>query len=418
MLKNNVISEPTEIANSFNNYFLSIACELHGKMNQYGKDYTHYLKNSNEYSFFMNPTDQNEIINIINKLNINKSTGPHSIPNNILNLIKFNIAEPLSEIVNLSFANGIYIENLKLSKTIPIFKDKGSNLECDNYRPISLLSNINKIIEKLMHTSLYKFLNIHNCYDSQFGFRESHSTNHALISFTEDIRNALDNKKFVGRVFIDLQKAVDTVDHKILLSKLNHYGIRGTSNEWYNSYLTNRKQYVSTNGFKSDEKVMSFGVPQGSVLGPLLFLIYINDIHIALKYCKTRLFADDTNLLINNKSLKQLQKHLNLDLRNLCNWLKANKISLNASKTELVIFRCPNKHINHNLKIKIDGKRLIPSKFIKYLGILIDSHLNWEYQSELLASKLSRAIGMLAKMRHKYAKIHYVIYILEYFHQY
>ena len=112
---------------------------MQGKIYQYGKDYTHYLKNSNEYSFFMNPTDQNEIINIINKLNINKSTGPHSIPNNILNLIKFNIAEPLSEIVNLSFANGIYIEKLKLSKTIPICKDKGSNLECDNYRPCQIL---------------------------------------------------------------------------------------------------------------------------------------------------------------------------------------------------------------------------------------------------------------------------------------
>ena len=149
---------------------------------------------------------------------------------------------------------------------------------------------------------------------------------------------------------------------------------------------------------------MNFGVPQGSVLGPLLFLIYINDIHIALKYCKTRLFADDTSLLIKNKSLKQLQKHLNLDLRNLCNWQKANKISLNARKTELLIFRHPNKHINYNFKIKIDGKRLIPSKFVKYLGILIDSHLNWEYQTDLLASKLSRAIGILSKIRHYVCK--------------
>ena len=291
-----------------------------------------------------------------------------------------------------------------MSKTIPTFKEKGSNLECNNYRPISLLSNINKIIEKLMYTRLYRFLNTHNCiYELQFRFRAGHSTNHALISLTEDIRNALDDKHFVGRVFIDLQKAFD-VDHKILLYKLNHYGIRGKANEWFNSYLTNRKQYVSINGFKSDEKVMNFGVTQGSVLGPLLFLIYINDIHIALKYCKTRLFADDTNSLIKNKSLKQLQKHLNLDLRNLCNWLKANKISLNASKTELLIFRHPNKHINYNLKIKIDGKRLIPSKFVKYLGILIDSHLNWEYQTDLLASKLSRAIGMLSKIQHYVCK--------------
>ena len=192
-----------------------------------------------------------------------------------------------------------------------------------------------------------------------------HSTNHVFISLTEDIRNALDNKNVVGGVFIDLQKAFDTVDDKILLSKLNHDSIIGKANEWFNSYLTNRKQYVSINGFKSDEKVMNFGVPQGSVLGPLLFLIYINDIHIALKYCKTRLFADGTNSLLKSKSLEQLQKQLNLDLCNICNCLKANKISLNASKIELLIFRHPNKHINYNLKIKIDSKRLITSKFAK-----------------------------------------------------
>ena len=198
-----------------------------------------------------------------------------------------------------------------------------------------------------MYTRLYKFLTIHNSIcELQFGFRAIYSTNHALISLTEDIRNALDNNNFVGGVFIDLQKAFDTVDHEILLCKLNHYGIRGKANDWFRSYLTDRKQYVSINGFISNEKVMKFGVSHGSVLGPLLFLIYINDIHVALKYCKTRHFADDTNLIIINKSLKQLQKHLNIDLRNLCNWLKANKISLNASKTELLIFRHPNKTIN------------------------------------------------------------------------
>ena len=157
---------------------------------------------------------------------------------------------------------------------------------------------------------------------------------------------------------------------------------------------------------------MKFGVPQGSVLGPLLFLIYINDLHISLKYSKIRLFADDTNLLVKSKSLKQLQKHLNLDLRSLNKWLKANKIHLNASKTELLIFRHPNKPINYNLKIKIDGKKIIPSKYVKHLGILIDSHLNWEFQSEILSTKLSRAIGMLSKIRHyvPYDTLHSIYY--------
>ena len=145
---------------------------------------------------------------------------------------------------------------------------------------------------------------------------------------------------------------------------------------------------------------MNHGVPQGSVLGPLLFLIYINDLHVAIKFSKTRLFADDTNLLINNKSLKQLKKHLNFDLRQLVNWLKANKISLNCSKTKLIIFRHPNKPLNYDLKIKINGKKLIPASFVKYLGIYLDPHLNWSVQADSLSVKLSRATGMLSKIRH------------------
>ena len=145
---------------------------------------------------------------------------------------------------------------------------------------------------------------------------------------------------------------------------------------------------------------MKFGVPQGSVLGPLLFLIYINDLNSTIKFCTTRHFADGTNLLIKNNSLKQIKKYLNFDLRNLVSWLKANKISLNASKTEILIFRHPNKPINYDLKIKLDGKRIYPSKFVKYLGILIDPHLSWNYHSKMLAPKLSRAVGMLAKIRH------------------
>ena len=134
-----------------------------------------------------------------------------------------------------------------------------------------------------MYSRLYKFLATYNCiYELQFGFRANHSTNHALISLTEDIRNALDNNNYVGGIFIDLQKAFDTVYHKILLSKLEHYGIRGTANDWFKSYLTNRRQYVSINGFNSTEEIMRFGVPQGSVLGPLLFLIYIHHVYLQM----------------------------------------------------------------------------------------------------------------------------------------
>ena len=239
---------------------------------------------------------------------------------------------------------------------------------------------------------------------SQFGFRANHSTFHALISLTEDIRQALDNNYFACGIFIDFQKAFDTVDHNILLKKLEHYGVRGLANDWFKSYLLDRKQYVSINGTDSNLADIQFGVPQGSVLGPLLFLIYINDLHQSIQYITTRHFADDTNLVIQNNLLKQLN-----------NWLKANKISLNSGKTELIIFGHINKQINYDLTIKINGKRIYPSSHVKYLRIFIDSHLNWSFHSDVLASRLSRANGMLLKIRHclqKYTTINLFWYFL------
>ncbi|MEO2220739.1 MAG: reverse transcriptase family protein, partial [Nitrosopumilus sp.] len=397
---NEISTDPCKLANGFNDYFSSIAKNLQDKIH-FAEDYLNYLNVPTNHSFLFESADSNEIILIIDSLDNNKATGPNSIPTDILKIIKSNIYYPLKEIINLSFATGIYPLKLKIAKVIPIFKNKGDPLNFSNYRPISLLSNINKIFEKLIYSRLYSFLNLHNfIYDLQFGFRAKHSTNHALISLTENIREALDDGKFACGIFIDLQKAFDTVDHHILLKKLEYYGIKGRANEWFHSYLTDRQQYVCINGFDSKPLTMKYGVPQGSVLGPLLFLIYINDLHKAIKHSTTLHFADDTNLLATNESIKKLQKQVNLDLRFLCKWLRANKISLNASKTELLLFRHPNKSINYDLKIKINGKKLIPSSSVKYLGIIIDCHLNWHIHINELSIRLSRAIGMLSKIRH------------------
>ena len=396
-----LISDPKAVAEKFNDYFSSIASNLQKKIRYFGNDFSYFLKRENPNTFFIRPTNITEVINNINDLNSNKAVGPASLPTNIFHLIKFSVAEPLVQIINLSLEKGIYIDVLKVSKVIPIFKDKGSDLDHTNFRPISLLSNINKIIEKIMHERLYSFLEVHHCiYQLQFGFRNGHSTTHALLDMTEEIRKHIDNNKFAVGVFIDLQKAFDTVDHEILLQKLHHYGIRGTANNWFRSYLTNRQQFVSIDGENSTLKPMSHGVPQGSVLGPLLFLIYINDLHNAIKYSKTRHFADDTNLLIANSSMKKIKKQLNIDLKILTAWLKANKISLNASKTEILIFRHPNKPITYDPIIKLDGNRIYPSKYVKYLGILIDPHLTWKYHVKSLSPKLTRAAGMLRKIRH------------------
>ena len=400
LIDNKLETNPTAIAEGFNSYFSSIAEKLLPKPTPGTKHFSDYLSEPVAQNFIFKSADAVEVICTINSLDTRKGSGPYSIPSDLLKALKANLCHPLTSIINMSFATGIYPDQLKIAKVIPIFK-KGDKLLVSNYRPISLLSNINKIFEKLVYSRLYSFLELHNCiYELQFGFRARHSTQHALASLTEMVRQALDEGNFACGVFVDFQKAFDTVDHSILLLKLEHYGVRGLANNWFRSYLTNRKQYVSINGFDSSLKVMKYGVPQGSVLGPLLFLIYINDLHLAVKHSVTHHFADDTNFLYISKSLKKIQKYMNFDLKYVCNWLKANKISLNASKTEMIIFRDPRRKIDFDLKIKIDGKKVTASKFVKYLGLYIDRYLSWQQQEQDMRSRLSRAAGMLCKIRH------------------
>ena len=263
-----------------------------------------------------------------------------------------------------------------------------------------MISNIEKILEKRMYKRPYTFLDDKNIiYDLQFGFRQQYSTSHALINITENIRKALDDGNIGCGVFVDLEKAFDTVDHQILLAKLNQYGIRGVSNDWFKLHLSNRHQYVSINGYESGLAAINCEVPLGSVLGPLLFLLYINDLNQAIKFCKVHHFADDTNLLCLSNSVKKLNKQVNADLKHLVNWLNPNKISLNVKKTEMVILKSKQKKVEGDLKIKLCGKRLYATESVKYLSVEIDTNLNWQHHINYFSPKLNRANAFLFKIR-------------------
>ena len=394
-----VINNPSDISSNFNDFFVNVGPVTDAKIPvSQNINPEKKLKDKNQFQFVLDHVSENEVLEIINTLD-NKSTGPYSIPLKLLKVIPDLIITPLCSIINHSFSSGKFPDLLKIVKVIPIHKG-GSSQEMNNYRPISLLSIFDKIIEKLMHKRLYQFLEDNDIlYEKQFGFRKNNSTIYSLIEITEKIKESVDSGKYGCGIFIDLRKAFDTVNHDILLRKLDHYGIRDVSLNWFGSYLNNRSQYVYLNGHSSERKQITCGVPQGSVLGPLLFLIYINDLPNISKILDFYLFADDTNIYYEDVSLHRLEKIVNRELRNLYLWLSVNRLSLNIGKTNFVIFHPFNKPLKYNVTIKIHNKALCEKKSIKYLGVQIDSTLSWKEHISNTSSKLSSAIGILYKLR-------------------
>ena len=389
-----------DMAESLNDFFVNIGSSVDAKIPKSQKHFSSFLNSANNKSIFLNPCTPTELLIIINNMKSSKSCGPNSISTNLLIEFSQILVYPLVSIINLSLKQGLFPSLNKEADVCPIHK-KDEKSRCENYRPISLLPNISKIFERVMYTRLDNFLNLSEIlYKFQFGFRKSYSTNHALLSIVEQIRGALDKNMFTCGVFIDLEKAFDTVNHEILISKLYHYGIRGVANKWFSSYLSNRYQKVSLNGVSSQRLPITCGVPQGSILGPLLFLVYINDMHLSVEHSLIYHFADDTNLLYSCKSFKDLRKRVNKDLQLLYEWLCANRLSLNTGKTEFIVFRPARYKMTERLTLKLHHTKLFESSKIKYLGLILDNKLNWKGHIVELSKKLSRAVGLLYKVRH------------------
>ena len=236
-----------------------------------------------------------------------------------------------------------------------------------------------------MYNRLYNFLAEHNIISKkQYGFRENYSTYMAIIDLVDKISNNIDIKKHSTGIFLDLSKAFDTIDHQNLLRKLQRYGVRGIACDWFKSYLENRVQYVSYNTKDSDYMKIMCGVPQGSILGPLLFILYINDIVKVSTVLNPVLFADDTSLFHAHTDFDTLIEEINEELQKITTWFHTNKLSLN-----FIIFLPKGKQCNtENLKININGNEIKRVNFTKFLGIYIDEHLSWAQHIELYQKKL------------------------------
>ena len=395
----NVIDDPKCIANSYNNFFTNVGFNIDKDIPIINKSPESFLKQRNDENFLISHVTHEELIDLIKTLDSKKGSGPSSIPVRLLLLIPDLIVVPLCQIINKSFDTGVFPESLKTAKVISIFK-KGSTQDVNNYRPISLLSIFDKIFEKLMYSRLYNFLDKFNIlYEHQYGFRKNKSTIHSLMQITEQIKFSLEKGMYGCGIFLDLKKAFDTVNHSILLRKLEHYGIRGIPLHWFTSYLSNRKQFVYFNGHISDTKPINCGVPQGSVLGPLLFLLYINDFPNVSSKIRFFLFADDTNLYYESNNLKQMEIYINKELNKIYQWLCSNRLALNITKTNFVIFHPYNKPLKESITLKIHKKAIDEVPCVKYLGVLIDSTLSWKSQISTITKKIARSIGIMYKLR-------------------
>ena len=353
----------------------------------------------------MTPTDPQEIIKILKELKPKQSTGHDNVSTHFLKQISNNISTPVSILVNKSIQSGTFPDTLKLAKVIPIYKAKAKD-NMSNHRPISLLPALSKILEKVVHRRLYHFLEQQNIlYTNQFGFRRKHSTIDAVTKFITDVVQSFEHKQSTLAVYLDLSKAFDTMDHNILHNKLEHYGVRGLSLDWFISYLRNRKQYVTYMGSNSDTRKVECGVPQGSVLGPLLFIIYTNDLPNCLNITKAILFADDTTVYMTSNNMKHLYTIVNHELDNLTDWFRANKLSLNISKTNYMLFSHLHKELI-NTEIKLANTTIPKTKCVKFLGLLIDENLKWDEHIQYIKNKISGSFHAINKVKYVIPRKH------------
>lgn len=402
LVDGNLESDPEKIANEFNNFFIGIGPKLSQQICMPGnQSYKDFLKSPMENQFNFRRVNEHDIIKAIDTLKPKTSFGRDRISNKLLKFIKHEVAYPLMRIINQTFETGIFPDLLKTAKVTPLFK-KNENFLFTNYRPVSVLPSVSKVFERVMHAQIYEHFNKKKLFfNSQYGFRSNHSTEYATLELIDRIITEMDKNNVPINIFMDLSKAFDTLDHQILLFKLKYYGFDDNSFKLLESYLSNRTQYVEMDEFCSDTMEIKCGVPQGSILGPLLFIIYLNDLPSITKFLTPIIYADDTTLFatLNTSNFYTAEVDINTELKLVSEWLKLNKLSLNIAKTKAMLFHTYQRQVEIP-DIFIDRNRIEFVNEFKFLGIVIDKNLSFKPHINFVSKKISKSIGILAKLKH------------------
>ena len=333
-----------------------------------------------------------------------KATGTDGLPASFLKDSKDSIKHHLCHIINMSINTGVVPSAWKIARIIPIHKS-GSTSDFDNYRPISVLPSVSKIIEKIVHKQLLTFLEENKLiYSHQFGFRNKMCTEHAVTLLLDYIRQKVDKGDMVGACFVDLSKAFDTISHSNLLNKLPRYGIHGQELAWFTDYLFHRKALVQYKQTRSDTFTITSGVPQGSILGPLLFLLLFNDLVDVVKHAQVLKYADDTVVYISGQNVKDISNLLSIDLSSISKWFEENELLMNPKqgKTEALLFGT-SKRTKQNIKdfeVYANKSRIPITKEYKYLGVSVNSSLNMTSFFDKCYKKASSRLSLLAKLRY------------------
>ena len=392
------MTDGKQIAKGFCDFYCKVGPDLARKVGkERQRNIEDYLGDRVEESLYWRPTTQLEVEEICKALDAGKGMGWDGIAPRVIKAVAKEIAGPLSRLYNCCMREGHYPACFKVARVVPVFKAEDPT-KFSNYRPVSVLPVLSQVFERILKSRLVQFLGEHEIIiPSQYGFRSGHSTAMAILDMVEKVRSAWGEKNCALGVFIDLKKAFDTVDHGLLLKKLEHYGIRGQTLRILDSYLKDRTQYVCYGGHESDRGPVTCGVPQGSVLGPLFFLIYVNDMVRASKDLELVLFADDTNIFANSKDPTELFKKVNSGLEELSKWFRCNKLTLNLKKTEYIFFEGPHKKGEIKQELKIGNEIIRRVEGARFLGVWVDAKLSWTEHIEKVVSKVGRLVGVIGR---------------------